>query len=445
MMRFALIPFLILSCLSARAEEAPPQHNFLFILDTSISMAARKPAVARFVRELVTSGFHKQIADGDSIDIWTYDTETHLTEFPPQIWENGRAGEIAESLGAFVEKKSFHGRTRFDRVAGDLDLLVPHTKGLLVLVLTDGEEPVSGIEYDVEINEWLSKLRKKNPVSKDPVLISMLAVDGRFTDWRLFAGKGLPALPQLPNRAPKTASASSEIAKATKPEPKPAASVHTAKTPVVLPAPRFPEPQGPPVLNFPPGTLLTPAEQPVAQTTVAVTVPVETKVVSAPETNTTAAKPLPPAKVTEPVLPKVISPVAPVTNVPVPSVAAAKPTHVEEKPSPSPQQAALGTPSQKTSPGNPAPQTPTPRPKPATVEAVSSVAPPTVSAEPPKSAASSTNGSTPVVPRAAFSFLAFNPLYVAMGGGLLCLGIALVIVKKSKPKQPSLISRSFNQ
>src|SRR3954469_12460880 len=202
MIRLVAIVLLCFAVPFGAAAEEPdfPQYNFLFIIDCSISMASRKPAVITLVRDLVGSGFNHRIAEGDSIDIWTYDTELHVNGFPPQIWDSHWGDRIANSAADYVEHAHLRGRSRSLSVRDDLGSLVLNTKGLMVLLITDGEESISGVGFDDAINDQLPKLRRKLTLQTQPFLISLSAINGRFSDWRIFGGLGRPPLAKLPNR-----------------------------------------------------------------------------------------------------------------------------------------------------------------------------------------------------------------------------------------------------
>src|SRR5687767_11801213 len=127
--------FVILSCLtltwSAQVQEkekkaaTATQHNFLFVIDSSLSMAHRKTNTIQMVRQMILSGFDKQIQPGDSLDIWVYDEENHISAFPPQIWEEAEARRIAVNAARFIDVQKFRGRSRFEPVGRDLEALLP--------------------------------------------------------------------------------------------------------------------------------------------------------------------------------------------------------------------------------------------------------------------------------------------------------------------------------
>jgi hypothetical protein len=265
---------------SVRGAERP-QHHFLFIIDSSSSMVRHKPAAIRLIREVIGSGFEQQVEAGDSVDIWTYDTEKNLHGFPPQIWQPGGARRISDAAAVYVEKYGFKGKSDFSNVANDLNILVPQTKGLLVIVITDGETPFSGIHLDLDINGYLAKKGRLGP-AQDPFLISMCAINGTLRTWTAHFGKGQPDLATLPERpglkaagikipeASKVASAAAGQGELKSPA-KPVAKAQQVAEPArrsgwsPTPSPLIASPNRDFIFNFPPGTRITPMEPPAAK------------------------------------------------------------------------------------------------------------------------------------------------------------------------------------
>jgi hypothetical protein len=253
MNRLLLTLIICIASLSAIAAEPPPrpQHNFLFIVDSSVSMEQRKPAAIKLVRDVIASRFDGQIEAGDSIDIWTYDTENNLRGFPPQIWQAENAQRISDAATQYLQDYRFKGKSEFANVASDLSILVPQTKSLLIVIITDGEQPFSGISLDLEINGYLAKKGKLNPTGTDPLLISLAAINGGIRTWTAYFGKGELALASLPGRKPvakHVAETKSVVPPAAKPVSK-APVLHDATTPEAYST-----------FNYPPGTRITPLQ-----------------------------------------------------------------------------------------------------------------------------------------------------------------------------------------
>src|SRR5688572_21602305 len=226
---FVILLSLTISGAAQESEKkaAPQQqHNFLFVIDSSLSMAPRKTNTIQMVRQMILSGFEKQIQPGDSIDIWVYDEENHITTFPPQIWEDVEAKRIALTAGRFIEEQKFKGRSRFETVARDLEALLPNTKQLLIAILTDADEPLSGIPLDLDINEFLAKEKRRRPNARQPFLISMAAVNGKYKQWAAYCDEAdhvLANLPPRPKPAPVVVAKAKEPEKKKEPEKQPIA------------------------------------------------------------------------------------------------------------------------------------------------------------------------------------------------------------------------------
>ena len=238
MIRFFVILFCLTITCSAQIQEkgkkANTQHNFLFVIDSSLAMAPRKTNTMQLVRQMVLSGFEKQIQSGDSIDIWVYDEENHINAFPPQIWEDTDAKRIAIAAAQFIDLQQFKGRSRFETVARDLEALLPHTKQLLVIILTDAAEPFSGIPLDLDINQFVATEKRRRPQARQPFLISIAAVNGRYMQWAAYCDEADHVLANLPPRPKPTVVAT----KPTKPtRPKEPEKKRDAEQPIIFELP----------------------------------------------------------------------------------------------------------------------------------------------------------------------------------------------------------------
>jgi hypothetical protein len=270
---FLALMFALVVC----AQESPPQYHFVFIVDTSISMADRKAAVLSAMRDLFRSSFSGQIEDGDVIDVWTCETPKDPDAFSPILWFGRRGGAISLHASEYISEKKFHRGERLAEALAELAPALVNTTGFLVVLLTDGEEPVTGFSFDAELNQEIAKVRRDATRAKKPIIVALSAVDGEWSDWKVKVGTDHPDLPRLPKRekappppqqiAPKEAT--NVVEKASEPEPPPPvvfnyppgakvmASVSPSfETPVVNPAPpsrpkEEPLKTPPPPLNIP--------------------------------------------------------------------------------------------------------------------------------------------------------------------------------------------------
>lgn len=399
-------------------ETNRPQYNFLFVIDTSLSMASRKPAAIKLLREVIASGFNGQIEPGDSIDIWTFDGENHIARFPPHLWEHEEKHRIAAIAARFLEQQKFKGRSHFLPVAADLESLLPHAKNLLTVIITDAEPPVAGIHLDLEINEYVAKEKKLRPGSKNPLLISLAANSGKFHEWTVFNGEGELDLATLPSR-PKPLPIIVQVLPQKMAEPEPV---------------KEPEP-APVVINYPPGTRITPiappklepeVAEPKAETPILALEPAKTAVDETRPDETSAAL----AAVTPPAPPPPNLKKISEKEVPSAPVEIAKP--IVESPLIAPveknlEQSALA--SKKTS---------------APVVASSQ----TLRA-PPKSSPTKAAPATPTQPTIALTTptVPTTTIYIAVTAGLafLAMGVFLVLRRHRSRHESSIISKSLLQ
>src|SRR5215471_8329638 len=131
--------FALVVC-AQESQESPPQYHFVVIVDTSISMADRKSAALSAMRDLCRSSFAGQIEDGDVIDVWTCDTPKDEDPFNPLLWFTRRGGAISLRASEYISAKKFHRGGHIAEPLAELAPALPHTTGLMAILLTDGEE-----------------------------------------------------------------------------------------------------------------------------------------------------------------------------------------------------------------------------------------------------------------------------------------------------------------
>jgi hypothetical protein len=163
-----------------------------------------KPGAVKLVRNIVSSGFDEGIARGDQFAIWVYNEQNSWNRFPLQTWDPEKA-ELTGEVGAqFIASEIFQKESRFEPVSRDLSRLLVAHPNLVLLLVTNGESPVSGISYDIEINTEVSEYKKAHREINHPFLVSLLALNGKVQSWRIFNGTGKMDLPKFPG-APKLA------------------------------------------------------------------------------------------------------------------------------------------------------------------------------------------------------------------------------------------------
>src|SRR5580765_6426328 len=88
------VALLFLACsllpVAAQNTNAPKptlhENRFLFMIETSRAMKSRSEGVNKVMEDLIGSGIGGQLRRGDSIAVWTYNSELYAGRFPLQQW-----------------------------------------------------------------------------------------------------------------------------------------------------------------------------------------------------------------------------------------------------------------------------------------------------------------------------------------------------------------------
>src|ERR1051325_2301542 len=110
------IVFCLTGILLLRPAWAQPisSNRFLFIVETSKAMKKQLPAAAQSVQELLASSLGGQLRAGDTLGIWTYDSELRAGVFPMQIWTERNHTLVANDAAGFLSEQKPKGRARLE-------------------------------------------------------------------------------------------------------------------------------------------------------------------------------------------------------------------------------------------------------------------------------------------------------------------------------------------
>jgi hypothetical protein len=249
----------VLFCLLLALTTHADKLRYMVAVDTSRSMLPRKPAVVKLVRELVSGGFDNQIAVNDQFTIWVYNEQNYWNRFPIQIWNPEKSELIGEIGAQFIASEIFEKQTRFDAVAYDINRLLLAHPNMVLLLITDGESPITGIDFDVEVNIEIGNLKKTLKSDRRLFVVSLLSLNGKLQSWRVFPADAELTLPKLPPRQDQN----QEVAK-TKPPALSAEELRQRSLAALAKRPAEPKPKHeaakpPAVYELPPGAkILTP-------------------------------------------------------------------------------------------------------------------------------------------------------------------------------------------
>lgn len=413
------------------AQSPPGQESnarFLFLVDTSAATRRRAPAMLKAINNLMLSSMNAELRRGDSVGVWTFNEELHTGQFPLQLWTPEATEPVASNVVAFLKAQRYEKSSRFEVVQPAIEQLVRSSERLTVLLVSDGNENISGTPFDQQIRGVFQREFQKQRSARMPFITVLRSSRGKFVNaivnlapWPV----EFPPFPALPKFAAPL--------KPVEPEP-----VHATNRPLIIIGKK---PAPPEVTNS--TTPIVVSEAAVTNTSP----PVESKPAITPPALAPAVE-----VVRDPPTTDVPTPAA-VTNLPS---AETPPPATTPKPEPSP---AVVLPV-STPPTTTAALVETPKPAPTPVTEPGTELPPVVlTAAPagsnsetsqrlPEISSPMTNAPTPVAlavqPETAFSRIGLIGISLAIL--LLVGGLFLVMQRRSRAAaHASLITRSMDQ
>jgi hypothetical protein len=247
----------------------PVGNRYLLIVETSRTMRHRKDGVLSTVEHLLRSDLGRQLRPGDSIGVWTFNSELHAGEFPLQEWSPGVKAAVTDRVMSYLNDQKFSGAPRFEKVLPSVRQVVANSPFITVVLISSGTEPIKGTPFDDKFNSFFKTWHPHQETAKMPFVAALRGERGKFADASVNVTPWAIELPALPP----------EVLLARNP-PRPAqAQPKPAPAPVFLPPITF---SGRKSAAAPPQG----AQEPSAPTPVTSAVPtvVEAKVAPAPAT-----------------------------------------------------------------------------------------------------------------------------------------------------------------
>lgn len=310
------------------APPAGPPNKFLFLVEASAAMSSRAELTALAVADLIERGAGGRMRTGDLFSIVPFNEQPDLTGYTGKVWDASRSRHISNLAFLHLQKFKFEKRARPDRVMALLQLVTMTEPGMVIYLVTSGEDPLAGTPFDAEINAVCQRHLPQWRTTKGIAVTALVAERGQIVDWAVGVAEP-PApvrllarhTPVAPPKPPVTNQVESVVAKTNpppviKPTTNQVASTRTTTSPA----------NQPPVVKPPPVKTTN-------QTTAAVLPPLKTNpppIIPPKPTNPVVIvkppeiKPEPPKPVaTNPVV-KVVAPTPAATN---PAVVAAGPSN----------------------------------------------------------------------------------------------------------------------
>ena len=312
---------------------AQSSNRWLFVFNTSAAMRDRTNGMQAVTQDLLTTGMHGNIRPGDTIGIWTYNSELHAEEAPLQTWSPNTAPTIAYNTVLFLQQHRYEKSAAFDDVLANMLRVIKISDTITVILISDGSDSFQGTPFDEKLTAFYKANYHAQKKARMPIVTVFRGEKGSITTNTLALAPrpvDIPAVPPPPVVARTTVK---KAAPAPAPKPVPSLVMVGRKAETTF---------------NPPNDLPEQVDQVILPPVVEQQPPAPTKV----ETQAPAPEPVP--KVEEKPAPAV-APVAAAPTTPTPTAAveppkAVQPTEAQAAPAPAPNEPTAAKASEPTTP-----------------------------------------------------------------------------------------------
>ena len=207
--RYLLAPALLISlCFSTvvRAQtpapgdtNAPPTERFLFIVETSTTMAKRSENTAKVVASMIASGLKGQIGPRSTIGIWTFNDQLFTGKLPVQTWLPDTRQVTALTFGQFIEKQTFENSPNLSVTWPAVTNIVAKSEHITLLFVTSGYNPIVGTPYVGPIGESFRANAEAQRKNNMPFVTILRAVKGQFVGFSVTTPPWPLEVPEYPD------------------------------------------------------------------------------------------------------------------------------------------------------------------------------------------------------------------------------------------------------
>ena len=235
--------FFLLATLAISAGHAqespvtgPPPCRFLFYVESSKGMARIASGTAATVAGLVESGVSGLMQPGDSFALWHFNEEPFQFDFPNQVWQPDQASRRATEARIYVQNLRFNKPVRADLALREMFIAMRAVDPLTVVLISNGESPMVGTPFDVEINKVYLRRGEELRKARLPFVTTLRCVNRQIENAAVTAGREEIVLPELTSKAATAALAANPSASATTKAPPPGVAATTTLAPNGRPA-----------------------------------------------------------------------------------------------------------------------------------------------------------------------------------------------------------------
>lgn len=182
----------------AGATNAPDAERFLFIVETSATMAKRSENLQKVVASIVANGLHGQIGPRSTIGIWTFNEQLFTGKLPVQTWTPDTRQILALTFAQFLQKQPYEKSPRLSAVWEAVTNVVAKSEHITLLLVTSGHNPVVGTPYDAIIAESFKANLETQRERDMPFLTILRAARGQFVAYSVTTPPWPLEVPEYP-------------------------------------------------------------------------------------------------------------------------------------------------------------------------------------------------------------------------------------------------------
>ncbi len=188
-------------CLFFPAKASAQSSNrWLFVFNTSSAMRDRAKGLQDVTGDLLTTGMHGNIRAGDTIGIWTYDSELRASEAPLQTWSPERTDSIVHHTLNFLSHHRYEKTAAFRDVLANMQHVIKISDTITVVLISDGSDPIIGTPFDASITAFYKTNFNQQRKEHHPIMTVFRGEHGKITTNTLSLGPfvDIPLVPPPP-------------------------------------------------------------------------------------------------------------------------------------------------------------------------------------------------------------------------------------------------------
>jgi hypothetical protein len=209
----SLVILLALVVLLPARTVAQSSNRWLLIFNTSAAMRDRVDGVESLTQDLLTTAMHGNLRSGDTIGIWTYDSELRADEAPLLTWSPDAAQTIAQHAMGFLSRHRYEKTAAFGNVLTNMLRVVKNSDVITVILISDGSDIIQGTPFDSDLDAFFKKNYHAQKKTHLPVVTVFRGRHGVLASHTDNLGPWPADIPAVPPP---------EVAKAAPPPPAPA-------------------------------------------------------------------------------------------------------------------------------------------------------------------------------------------------------------------------------